>query len=173
MPNKTFKKPIEFLRHPKEAFDRERGTKLIGAFRYMALLLIIVSAFSAAFYLESLSHEEVSLFLEEDFPIMYLLGLVFTIAAGFWLHLWSYVFGAKKGVHQTLKAFFYGGTPYYLLGWIPFMGLLSWAWSLYLDWLGLRRLHGMPGDRAAFSIMVAFVIPTLSLAVLAAIIYLI
>ena len=87
--------------------------------------------------------------------------------AGLWLHLWAYIFGAKKGLHQTLKTVFYGGTPSYLLGWIPFIAILFWLWSLYLQWIGLQKLHDMPGNKALLSILIAFILPLIILTILA------
>jgi hypothetical protein len=155
MIEKIFKKAMGFLKQPEKAFDREKGTDVMEAFKYLALLFLVVSVLSAVISLNPAS-----------FVAIYVMGIIFSVIAGLWLHLWAYVFGAKKGLHQTLKAFFYGGTPSYLLGWIPFIGLLFWVWALYLQWIGLQRLQDMKGNRAAFSILVAFIIPIMAVAVL-------
>ncbi len=156
MLNDIFQKAMGFLQQPAKAYDKEKGTDVIEAFKYMAILFLIVSVLSAIISLNPLT-----------FITIYIFGIVGAVIAGLWLHLWAYVFGAKKGLHQTLKTVFYGGTPSYLLGWIPYIGILFWLWSLYLDWTGLQKLHGMPGDRAALSILIAFIVPMIILAVLA------
>jgi hypothetical protein len=165
MLNKIFQKAMGFLQQPAKAFDAESKTEPMEAFVYMAVLSIVGAVLTGI----------VSLFspLGGGFLVMtailgaYIGGIVFSVISGLWLHLWAYIFGAKKGLNQTLKTVFYGGTPSYLLGWIPFIGILFFLWSLYLEWTGLQRLHGMPGDKAALSIVVAFVIPFVLLIVLA------
>jgi hypothetical protein len=156
MLNDIFQKAMGFLQKPAKAYDKEKGTDVFEAFKYMAILFLVVSVLTAVISLQPLT-----------FVLVYVYGIVSTVIAGLWLHLWAYIFGAKRGLHQTLKTVFYGGTPNYLLGWIPYIGILFWLWTLYLNWTGLQRLHGMPGDRATFSILVAFVVPMAIMVILA------
>jgi pilus assembly protein TadC len=69
------------------------------------------------------------------------------------------VFGAKKGLNQTLKSVFYGGSPNYLLGWIPLINIIAGLWSLVLAGIGLTRLQGIKGGKAAGAIIIAILIP--------------
>ncbi len=156
MLNEIFQKALEFLQRPAKAYDREKATDVIEAFKYMAVLFLVVSVLSAIMALNPIS-----------FVLTYVSGIIFAVIAGLWLHLWAYIFGAKKGLHQTLKTVFYGGTPSYLLGWIPFIAILFWLWSLYLQWIGLQKLHDMPGNKALLSILIAFILPLIILTILA------
>ena len=163
MLNKILQKAIGFLQQPAKAFDAEANTEPMEAFIYMALLSIVGAVLVGV----------VSLFnplgggLFAVVAITYIGGIVFSVISGLWLHLWAHIFGASRELNQTLKTVFYGGTPSYLLGWIPLIGMLFSLWSLYLEWTGLQRLQGMPRDKAAFSILVAFIIPFVVLVVLA------
>ncbi len=40
-----------------------------------------------------------------------LLLFVSTLFNGIWLHFWSYLFGARQGIHRTVQVAFYAATP--------------------------------------------------------------
>ena len=162
MLNKIFQKAMGFLQQPSKAFDGEKKTEVMEAFVYMAVLSVIVAVLSGLMSLFSaLPGVVITLIV-----VSYITGIVASVIMGLWLHLWSYIFGAKKGLNQTLKTVFYSGTPNYLLGWIPVINILFLLWTLYLNWVGLQRLQGMPGNRAAMTIVIAFVIPMIVVAAL-------
>ena len=151
-----------FLQQPTKAFASEKKTELPEAFIYMAILSIVSAVLGGIIGL---------VFVGPLLGIVgiiggYIGGLIFAVIGGLWLHLWAYIFGAKGGLNQTLKATFYGGTPSYLLGWIPAIGGLFGLWSLYLQWTGLKSLHGMEGSKAAFAMVITFIIPALIIVVL-------
>jgi hypothetical protein len=156
MLNDMFQKALEFLQKPASAYSKEKSTDVIEAFKYLLVLSLVVSVLSAAISLSPLA-----------FVAVYLMGIVFTVIGGLWLHLWAYIFGAKGGLNQTLKTVLYGGTPSYLLGWIPYISIIFGLWSLYLGWIGLQKLHGMPGNKALLAILIAFIIPMIVVAVMA------
>ena len=116
MSNEIFQKAMGFLQQPTKAFEKEKKTDITSAFVYMAALAIIVAVLSGI----------VSLFTPAAAPFViftivggYIGIIIGSVIIGLWLHLWAYIFGAKKGLNQTMKTVFYGGTPNYLLGWIP------------------------------------------------------
>ena len=41
-------------------------------------------------------------------------------------------------------------------------------WSVYLNWMGLKTLQGMPGDKAGWAILIAVILPLLVAIVAAA-----
>lgn len=157
MLNKIIQKAMDFLQRPKKAYDKEKTTDVSDAFVYIIILYLVVAVLSAV----------VSLVTEDAFLAgitlvsVYVGGIILSIIAGLWLHLWVYIFGAKKGLNQTLKTVFYAGTPSYLLGWIPipYISLVFWLWSLYLNWIGLQKLQGMKEDKVVYALLIAFVIP--------------
>jgi hypothetical protein len=81
------------------------------------------------------------------------------VIGALWIHLWAMVVGAKNGLEQTMKSVFYGATPMYLLGWIPFVGILASLWGLVLVGIGLMRLQNLSSGRAILAILIAIVIP--------------
>ena len=164
MLNKIFQKVTGFLQDPPKAYSSEKKTEIMEAFLYMAVLSVVLAVLSGAVSL-ILSP---GVFTVELIFIGYVSVIVLMVILGLWLHLWAYIFGAKRGLLQTLKIVFYGGTPIYLLGWLPLIGTLAWLWSFFLDWKGLQNLQGMSGDNAAYAILIAFVIPLTLVLLLAA-----
>jgi hypothetical protein len=74
--------------------------------------------------------------------------LVFPFISAAVLHLFAYIFGAKKGYSNTYKAVVYSMTPSLLLGWIPFVGIIAAFWTWYLSMKGLSVLHEISMGRA-------------------------
>ncbi len=161
MLEKLFQKAMGFLQKPEAAFNKEKKTELMEGFIYLAILSIITAVLSG---IVSLSFGNTLVI--PTIVSGYMFGIVGAVLGGLWLHLWAYIFGAKGKLEQTLKTMFYGGTPSYLLGWVPFVGILAGLWSIYLTWIGLQNLHGLKGDRAAFAVITAFIIPLLIFAAL-------
>lgn len=168
---KHIKRGISFLTDPGNSLDAEKDTGLNDAFKYMLVLAIImaflgalVSAISVTFTGVFIPPEATAftnpLFI---FVTSLVAGYVGVIIVSFiwslWLHLWAYVLGARSGLEQTMKSVFYGGTPNYLLGWIPFINFISAIWSFVLTGMGLVRFHGITGGKAALSIIIALIIP--------------
>jgi len=171
---KSFNKGISFLSAPSDAFEGENSTKFGDAFKYVLVLAIvttvlsaIISAFSMNFansFIPSLPPEATAFtnpgFIFVSSLIMGYIGLVVgLLIGGLWIHLWVYIIGGRKGLEQTMKSVFYGGTPNYLLGWIPFINILAGIWSLVLTWMGITRYQGLTGGKAALAIIIALIIP--------------
>ncbi len=84
-----------------------------------------------------------------------------TVAApvvGAFFHIFVYAVGGRKGITQTIKAFMYGQTPNFLLGWIPVIGGITSIWSLILFILGIRQLHEITTRRAILAVLMPFII---------------
>ena len=86
-------------------------------------------------------------------------GIIFTLVASAWIHLWVYLLGGRKGIMQTFKAIVYGNTPRLLLGWIPFIGIVFMLWSLILGILGIRELQAIGTGKAILAVAIAVIIP--------------
>ena len=165
------KKGFSFLTEPTKSFDAEKKTSTGEAFKYMLVLAIIiaflgalVSAVSVGFANIFIPPEAAAftnpLFIFVTVLVTFYMGIIIgSFVWGLWLHLWAYIMGAKNGLEQTLKSVFYGGTPNYLLGWIPLVGLITAVWSFVLTGIGLMRLHGITGGKAALAIIIAIIIP--------------
>ncbi|NIQ17684.1 MAG: hypothetical protein GTN43_02640 [Candidatus Aenigmarchaeota archaeon] len=163
-------KAIDFLKAPEKSFNSVKGEKLGEAFKFMLVVAIvfavlngIVAGLMASFFPMGLGMMGGATLL----PVMivgsivggYIGLIIFLTIWGLWLHLWAYIFGARKGLEQTLKTVYYGFSPHYLLGWIPVVSILITLWSLVLQGMGIKNLHGITGGRAALALIVAILIP--------------
>jgi len=84
-----------------------------------------------------------------------LVGVFFT--AFFW-HVFALLFGAKREFKQTIKTTLYASTPFFLLGWIPFVAIIGWLWYLVLMVLGLAEMQEMTVGKAALAIVVPIIL---------------
>ncbi|NIO21521.1 MAG: hypothetical protein GTN76_12465 [Candidatus Aenigmarchaeota archaeon] len=168
-------KAIDFLKSPEKSFDSIKGEKLGEAFKFMLVVAIvfavlngIVSGLIANFFSTGFGMTGAVLL-----PVVivgaivggYIGIIIFLTIWGLWLHLWAYVFGARKGLEQTMKSVYYGYSPAYLLGWLPVISIIFGIWALVLQWMGIRKLHGMTGGSAALALIIAIVIPVIIAAV--------
>jgi hypothetical protein len=178
------------LAHPGQFFDAVKGEQGYEApvKFYLFLLLIDLIAinaimlFAASIFLPlsgldaGLGIGAISLLLLSNLLIANLsvvLSIIGTfIGAGF-MHIFAFIFGARKGYQNTYKAMIYSAAPSVLM-W-PLLGLLLvdlWAamaaaaavyiWMLILQIKGLSRLHEISGARA-FAIVFAPILIALAL----------
>lgn len=99
------------------------------------------------------------------FVMVILFGIVGLIIGGAWQHLWVYVCGGRKGYTQTVKALAYGATPSFVLGWIPFLGIIGAIWAIVVTILGLRELHEISTGRAVAAYLLSIVMLWVILAI--------
>jgi hypothetical protein len=177
-----------FILSPTEAFQKVKGADLGDTLKYYLILVVINTVLSVIISLVALS--AIWAAFAALFPS---LGLGAPVLAGFgivifailmifvllvllfigaaWLHLWVYLLGGRKGYLQTLKALAYGDTPYLLIGWIPFVGIIGAIWSFILSIIGVRVLHEMTIGRAAVAVILAAVILFIIIALIAAFLF--
>ena len=96
-----------------------------------------------------------------DFFFVYLVfvaALVGVFVAGLLNHVFVLMMDGKKGVEQTLKTTMYASTPTLLLGWIPFVGILGYIWTLVLLVLGFKETQDMKIEFAALVVLVPIVL---------------
>lgn len=74
--------------------------------------------------------------------------LVLTFISTGLVHIGIMLVGGKRGIFSTYKALAYGITPYALLQWIPIVNILALLWAIYLEVMGLSKLHEMSMLRA-------------------------
>ncbi|WP_245618846.1 YIP1 family protein [Methanogenium cariaci] len=72
--------------------------------------------------------------------------------------MWVYIAGGREGITETWKAVIYASTPSLLLGWIPVVGFVMWAWSLVLIIIGIRELQEMTTTRAVLAVFIGYLI---------------
>jgi hypothetical protein len=165
-----------FMLSPGETFEKAKGDTLGDGLKYavvwyaiLGLLLgivfaVVFAALLGAFvamipgapaWLTGLGLILIPIML----VVMIVGGILGLIIGGAWLHLWVYVCGGREGYAQTVKAMAYGGTPGYVLGWIPFLNIIGAIWAFVVSLIGLSRLHGIGIGRALAAYILACVIP--------------
>jgi hypothetical protein len=165
-------KAIDFLIKPSKNFDSIKRYRLGEAFKFMLAVSIVVAVLNGivgtltSYYIQpmlglSLAYpaELMPVMIVTNIIVSYIIIVIFLTIWSLWQHLWAYIFGAKGGIEQTMKSVFYGTSPFFLLGWIPLVSILSMIWSLVLHGIGIKRLHGIETGKAALAIIIAVLIP--------------
>jgi len=165
-----------FLFAPVETFGKVKGADIGDSLKYFIIILLINIILTSIVTLIIAS--AVITVIEQAFSglgialplaagvgiliwaiIMIVLMLVFVFIAGAWLHLWVHLLGGRKGYIETMKAIMYGATPYMCIGWIPIIGpFIGGLWSLVVEILGIRELHGISTGRAVAAYLAAVII---------------
>ncbi|MFH1978187.1 MAG: YIP1 family protein [Candidatus Aenigmatarchaeota archaeon] len=183
-------KLFAFLGSPTKAFNKEKKTSMSDAFKYLvfgslvfAIILTIVGTLVFSLLATMLSAFGVmsvipvnmlpllggfsALFVVGLFVISFVSMIVVSLIWGIWLHVWVYIFGARKGLENTFKALFYGKSPTYILFWIPVVNIFVVLWEFVLTGVGLTKLHGISSGRTAAAIIIALIIPIVIIASIA------
>lgn len=101
---------------------------------------------------------------QDLFVVLLAATIIIPLVIGVWLHVWVYLFGGRRGIGQTLKAALYSYTPFYIIAWIPVIGLFGGAVStLYPQYVGIRELHHVTSRRAAGAVCAAAFVPVIAL----------
>ena len=82
------------------------------------------------------------------FASIFVGGLIAILGVSLLTHIWVHILGGRKGVGQTIKSMVYGSTPFLLLGWIHFVGIIFLIWSMVVSIIGIRQLHEISMRRA-------------------------
>jgi len=163
------------LLSPAETFRKVRTADLGETLKYYLILVVIYTILSVIISLVAISSAWAmiaSLFpaLGLSAPAVAGLGVILVaivlifvhllmlFIGGAWLHLWVWLLGGRKGYMMTLKAVAYGDTPYFLIGWIPFIGIIGAVWSFALWIIGVKELHEISTGRAAAAVILAAVV---------------
>jgi len=171
MYKKIFEKVKKYMLSPTKTFKAEKKTKLEDAFKYGLIGLAIYSLLNGLIFMAmpsaTLPLAGVAAFIA-IFVFLVIFGFIAMLIGSLWLHLWAYIFGARKGLKQTIKSIFYANTPNYYLGWIPFINILSGIWSLVLQVIGLVHLQKLSTMRAIGAVFIAIIIPLIILVAIVA-----
>ena len=162
-----------FLFSPSKTFDNSEEDTLGDAFKYFAVLLaiyavlfsiMVLAAFPAMSWMVGpwaamLGLTAGPLLAVAMLVLSLISGIIAVFIMGLWMHIWVYIVGGRKGVKQTIKALMYGATPSYLLGWIPFIGIIAGIWALIVEIIGIRQLHELSTGKAVLAFILAIIIP--------------
>jgi len=174
-----------FLMAPTETFRASKGDSLGGAFRYYTVLLVIWAVLAAIVYatMGYLAFQDAIIRIGSmgffgnlmakalsDFGAfvatwnlfvvyaLFLVSLVGVFVVGFMWHIFALLFGGKKDIEQTIKTTMYASTPFFLLGWIPYVAVIGWIWYLALMVLGLAEMQEMKVGDAAMTVVVPIIL---------------
>ena len=142
------------LVQPVAAFQGLKEKPIVAALGFFAVILLIFSVLSSIVDLNFTN--PVGLVI--GIIVGYIFLFVITFIGAAILHLFVYLVGGRAGIEQTIKAVLYAFTPYGLIGWIPFVGLLGMLWSFVLTILGIRELHDLSTGKAALAVILPFII---------------
>jgi hypothetical protein len=170
-----FQKAKAFLMSPSQTFQNEVNVPLGEAAKYMFVLALVYTILSTiygtiiTYYAAANIPQAAYIFnpvtVAGTFIVSYVSLTVSLIFGGVILHVSAYIFGARQKIDQTMKTGFYAGTPVFLLGWIPVVNIIAWAYSIYLYVIGLMKLQQMSSGRAiaavVFPAVVLFIIAIL------------
>ncbi len=162
MINQIIGKIRGFLLQPVETFQKSRGDDAAPVMAYFAVLLIFYGLLSAIVSAAGVMMNPVPSLLKLGLgtadPVVTFFTVLFSVIIGWlfllliwglWLHVFSYIAGARKGIMETEKAVIYGTTPFFLLGWIPVIGMIiGGIWAIILTIIGLRELHQITTGKA-------------------------
>lgn len=150
----------KFLSTPGEAFRESRDDTEKTVSHYFSTLLLIFAVLSVVFAAIVGSFTHVlpgtsfvsgagAMVLASIISIIsiFIAGTVFTLLFSVWVHLWVWILGGRNGLAQTVKAIVYGMTPFFVYGWIPWIGFFFSIWSLVLDVHGIRELGSLSTGR--------------------------
>ena len=185
-----------FLMSPAESFRKSRGDSVGAAFRYFAVLLVGYTVLSAivavslgmyafndmiaqlaqtgmvgAALAEALGNmgSFVAAMMIFSVYLFFVIALFGIFLKGLALHVFVLLFGGEKGPEQTLKTTMYATTPYFLLGWIPYVSIIGAIWYLVLLIIGIRETQEIDTGKAVLVVLVPIIL-ILILALLGAIV---
>lgn len=174
-----------FLMAPTQTFRASKEDSLGGAFRYYTILLVIWAILAAIVWMAMgyLAFQDIIIRIGNmgffgshmaaalaDFGAFVVSFQLFTIYAlffvslvgvfftAFFWHVFALLFGARREFQQTIKTTLYAATPFFLLGWIPFVAIIGWLWYLVLMVLGLAEMQEMTLGKAALAIVVPIIL---------------
>ncbi|MBN2101300.1 MAG: YIP1 family protein [Candidatus Aenigmarchaeota archaeon] len=155
--NALVEKIKSYLLKPEEAFEKEKKTGLVDALKYLLMVGTILAVLSAVISAVTGGVMGPMLFVT-TLVTMYVMLAVGSFIGAIILHIFALIFGAKKGYEQTYKVTAYSMTPTLVLGWVPVINFITGIWTLYLEYLGLKKLQDMKSSNAILAVLVPVII---------------
>ncbi len=169
----------EFMFNPSHAFRGVKEERAVATFKYLVILAFFYAGMATLMaLLQVFPHPFSSGFSPTGIPVLDpvriitdILSIVITTILtlgiyGVWLHLWVFILGGRKGILQTGKSVCYSATPSLLLAWIPVIGtLVGLVWTVIINVIGIKELHGLSDNRAALAVVLAVVVAVILAAI--------
>jgi hypothetical protein len=103
------------------------------------------------------------LFIDWSLIVVYLIFILLFFGIflkGCFLHVFVLLFGGEQGIVKTIQIIMYAATPFFLLGWIPYISIIGLLWAMVLCVIGLHIVQQLPIWKA----IAVLVIPAVLLA---------
>lgn len=169
----------EFMFNPSHAFRGVKEERAVVTFKYLVILAFFYAGMATLMaLLQVFPHPFSSGFSPTGIPVLDpvriitdILSIIITTILtlgifGVWLHLWVFILGGRKGIWQTGKSVCYSATPSLLLAWIPVIGtLVGLVWTVIINVIGIKELHGLSDNRAALAVVLAVVVAVILAAI--------
>ena len=97
-----------------------------------------------------------------------IIKFIIIVIAGITLHFSVRIMGGKKGLSTTMRTVFYAATPNLLLGFIPYLWIITIFWSIGLEIIAITELQEISVSRA---FMATFLSTLVIVALLIAIVF--
>ncbi len=156
------------ISNPVETFEKLKREEIAETFKYFAIMAIIPSVLGGIVYYFGFS-AIFSMGYKFSFisnPVEWMIGnyialWIGLLVGGIWYHLWLLITGYKGKLEDTYRGLIYGMTPIFLLGWIPFVGLIAAIWTLILWFIGLSKYGRVKWWRPFVAWILSVIIPTI------------
>ena len=172
-----------FLVKPVETFQAHKGESLGAAYQYYIVLFVIFTILYGivtvvmnmnfmSSMIDALSQVP-GMQWASDFSsfssflitfdvfaiyIAFVIGLFSIFVCGLMLHCFVLMFDGGNGYVQTIKVLMYAHTPYFILGWIPYVNIIAAIWTLVLIVLGVRELQELSTGKSVFVVLIPIVL---------------
>lgn len=162
----------EVLTQPTKFFKKLKKEKGIQAallyFMLLSLVGTILGGIGSFFFLSYFPHMTFmqgfsgmpmhSLYFPSFLIVSYVLGIALSFLFAGIVHIWLMIFGAKVTYDKTYQVWIYSRTPSLLLGWIPFVSILTFIYSLILLIIGTQEVHKFSQTKAILVYVVPFMV---------------
>lgn len=169
----------EFMFNPSHAFRGVKDERPGETMLYLVILAFFYAIMATVMTtLQVFPHPFSSSFTGHGIPAFDLIRAITDILSiviatittmaifGIWLHLWVFLVGGRKGIWQTSKSVCYSATPSLLLAWIPVIGtLVGLVWTVIINVIGIKELHGISDNRAALAVVLGVVVAVILAAI--------
>jgi len=180
------KKLKGFLMAPSETFKASKGDTLGAAFQYYTILLVIWTILAAivAALMSHIAFQDALIRLSNtgilgglmakslaNFSgfvttmavtavyVFFLIALVGVFISGFLWHVFVLLFaGGNKDIVQSIKTVMYASTPFFLLGWIPYIAIIGIIWYFVLLILGFAEMDEITIGQSVLVVIVPLVL---------------
>jgi hypothetical protein len=91
--------------------------------------------------------------------VLFLVALVGVFISGFLWHVFVLLFGGgNRDIVQSIKTVMYASTPFFLLGWIPYVAVIGVIWYFVLLILGFKEMQDITMGEAILVVVVPLVL---------------